>query len=92
MPEIWFPHLGIKINELKNVAFILERLNVYWYGVIIEQVYFYRNHEAQRTETHKDTYIDFTIIGIITCIIGARFYYVIFSWDHIRDNLWVFLH
>ena len=38
-------------------------------------------HEAKRTGQNPDTYLDFIIYAMIIAIIGARLYYVIFSWD-----------
>ncbi len=91
MPEIWFPNLGIKIKELNNVAFTVFGLNVYWYGVIIgigiiiSLVLAIK--EAKRTGQNPDNYMDFTMIAIVICVICARLYYVIFSWDYYSQHL-----
>ena len=37
--------------------------------------------EAKRTGQSPDMYVDFIIYALIFAIIGARLYYVIFSWD-----------
>ena len=37
--------------------------------------------EAKRTGQSPDLYVDFIIYALIFAIIGARLYYVIFSWD-----------
>lgn len=91
MPEIWFPNLGIKIKKLNDIAFSIFGIDVYWYGIIIGigvvLSLFLAVHEANRTGQDSEKYIDFSIIGVIICIIGARLYYVIFSWDSYKDNI-----
>ena len=91
MPEIWFPNLGIKIKELNNVAFTVFGLNVYWYGVIIGLGIIISLalavKEAKRTGQNPDNYMDFTMIAIVICVICARLYYVIFSWDYYSHHL-----
>ena len=91
MPEIWFPNLGIKIKELNNVAFTVFGLNVYWYGVIIGLGIIISLalavKEAKRTGQNPDNYMDFTMIAIVICVICARLYYVIFSWDYYSQHL-----
>ena len=49
-------------------------------------------YEAKRTEQNPDDYFDLAIIAIICSVIGARLYYVIFSWDLYKDNLWSILN
>ena len=92
MPEIWFPNLGIQIQKLSNVAFTIFGVRIYWYGVIIGSgvliALYLALREAKRTGQDPEKYIDFTIIGIIFCIIGARLYYVLFSWSDYKDDLW----
>lgn len=91
MPEIWFPNLGIEIKKLSNVAFSIFGIDVYWYGVIIGSgiilALLLAIHEAKRTNQKPDDYIDFTMIAIIVCVICARLYYVIFSWDYYSKHI-----
>lgn len=90
-PEIWFPHLGIEINKLNEIAFSIFGLDVYWYGVIIGSAViislFVAMKEAKRTGQSAEKYLDFTLIAFIFCIIGARLYYVIFDWENYSQNL-----
>ena len=91
MPEIWFPNLGIEIDKLSNVAFSIFGINVYWYGVIIGSgimlALLLTIYEAKRTNQKPDDYIDFTMIAIVVCVICARLYYVIFSWDYYSQHI-----
>ena len=91
MPEVWFPNLGIEIQKLDNVAFNIFGLEVYWYGLIIGigilSGLLLAVHEAKRTGQNPDDYMDFVLVAIVACVIGARLYYVAFSWDNYKDNL-----
>lgn len=86
MPEIWFPNLGIEIEHLDRVAFTVFGKNVYWYGIIIGFAVLIgvvlAMKEAKRTGQDPDMYVDFVIYALIFSVIGARLYYVIFSWDY----------
>ena len=44
-------------------------------------------HQAQRTGQKKEVYTDFAIYAIIFSLIGARLYYVVFSWENYKDDL-----
>ena len=85
MPEIWFPNLGIEIAHLDRVVFTVFGRNVYWYGIFIGLAVvlgvLMAMKEAKRTGQSPDMYVDFIIYALIFAIIGARLYYVIFSWD-----------
>lgn len=89
-PDIVFPHLGIEIAHLENSVTIFG-FRVAFYGIIIGlgmlagmAVAF---SDAKRRGQDPDMYLDFAIYAIIFSIIGARAYYVIFDWDHYKDNL-----
>lgn len=43
--------------------------------------------EAKRTHQNVEDYNDLAIYGVIFSIIGARAYYVIFSWDMYKDDI-----
>lgn len=42
--------------------------------------------EEKRTDLKKDTVLDFSLIVLPVGIIGARIYYVIFSWDAFKND------
>ncbi|MCD8036412.1 MAG: prolipoprotein diacylglyceryl transferase [Clostridiales bacterium] len=91
MPEIWFPNLGIEINELSRVAFSIFGIEVYWYGVFIGIGIVLGTYIAMRYMKkiggNPDDVLDFMLYGIIIIIVGARIYYVAFSWEQYKDNL-----
>lgn len=90
MPEIWFPHMGIEIEHLSRTAFTIFGREVYWYGIFIGLGVILGVllvlHEAKRTGQNPDTYLDFVIYAVIFAVIGARLYYVLFSWDFYSQN------
>lgn len=88
--EISFPNLGI---YLKNVGKSIDLfgIEIAYYGIIIGTAillgFWIAAREAKRTGQNPENYLDMGIIGVIAGIIGARLYYVIFSWDMYKDNL-----
>ena len=95
MPEIWFPHLGIQIEHLSRVIFQIFGYDVYWYGVIIASgvliALAFAIREAKRTGQNAENYVDIALFGVIFSVIGARLYYVLFSWElYIDEPLKIF--
>ncbi len=88
--EIWFYHLGIKINKLNKVAFSVFGFNIYWYGILIGLGVIVgliiARREGKRVGLNPDIFIDYLFYAIISSIIFARLYYVIFSWDSFKDR------
>ena len=88
--EISFPNLGI---YLKNVGKSIDLfgIDIAYYGIIIGTAillgFWIAAREAKRTGQNPENYLDMGIIGVIAGIVGARLYYVIFSWDMYKDNL-----
>ena len=88
--DVAFPHLGIYISELPK-KFSVFGIDIALYGVIIAFGMLFgllmACRQAKVTGQKKDIYTDYVIFGIIFSLIGARLYYVIFAWDHYKDNL-----
>ena len=88
--EISFPNLGI---YLKNVGKSIDLfgIEIAYYGIIIGTAillgFWIAAREAKRTGQNPENYLDMGIIGVIAGIVGARLYYVIFSWDMDKDYL-----
>lgn len=88
--EISFPNLGI---YLKNVGKSIDLfgIEIAYYGIIIGTAillgFWIAAREAKRPGQNPENYLDMGIIGVIAGIVGARLYYVIFSWDMYKDNL-----
>lgn len=88
--DIRFPHLGIVLDHVdKSIS--LFGFEVAFYGMIIGSAiligFWIAMSEAKRTGQDPENYLDMGIIGVILGIVGARLYYVLFSWDMYKDNL-----
>lgn len=87
---IHFPHLGIHLEHVGKSISVFG-IEIAYYGIIIGCGMFIglliALAEAKRTGQNQEDYLDFAIIAIIFSIIGARIYYVIFSWDVYKENL-----
>lgn len=91
MPEIWFPHLNIEIMHLDRVFISIGGFQIYWYGVLIAIAFllgiYISVYNAKRLGINEDIIYDFVPFGMIAAILGARLYYVIFSWSYYKNNL-----
>ncbi|MFW6287275.1 MAG: prolipoprotein diacylglyceryl transferase [bacterium] len=73
------------------VAFTIGSLDIRWYGIIISFALLLGTvlsiREAKRQGIDEDFMLDLYIRVIPAAIIGARLYYIIFSWEYYLDNL-----
>lgn len=85
-----FPNLGIHLENVGKTLTIAG-FDIAFYGMAIGvgilAGMWLATMEAKRTGQNPETYIDLITIGVVTGIIGARIYYVAFSWDMYKDNL-----
>lgn len=90
-PDIIFPNLKLELLNIDSVAFTLWGIEVYWYGIIICMGILagllIAIWVAKKTNQNPDTYSELLIYALVGAIIGARLYYVAFSWDQYKDNL-----
>ena len=88
--DIRFPHLGIEIENLGKSISIFG-FSIAYYGIIIAFAmicgYLMAAYQAKRTGQNTEMYLDLTLWDIVFAVIGARLYYVVFSWDYYKDNL-----
>ena len=88
--DISFPHLGIHLEHVGKTISIFG-FEIAYYGIIIGTAillgFVIATAEAKRTGQDPENYLDMGMIGVVFGIIGARLYYVIFSWDMYKDNL-----
>lgn len=79
--------------RISRRAIELFGLSIHWYGVLIVTGIALALYLAQRREAKyglpKDTALDLALWCIPAAILGARLYYVAFSWDHFSAGpLW----
>ncbi len=88
--DIAFPYLGISITTLPK-QITIGGFSIAFYGIIIAcgmiAGILLARWQAKRTGQDPNIYMDYAIWGIVFALIGARAYYVIFSWDSYKDNL-----
>lgn len=88
--SIRFPHLGIYLPNIGKTISVFG-VDIAYYGITIAIAMIVgisiALHEAKRTGQNQDTYLNLLMLTMLTSVLGARIYYVIFSWDNYKDNL-----
>lgn len=95
-PKKFFPLVGIEswcffVIGIDPVAVRLGTLEIRWYGILMAiavalgTVLAYQ--EAKKRGIHPDHIVNLIIIGTPLSLIGARIYYVIFSWEYYIRHL-----
>jgi len=87
--DIAFPNLGIYLSDVPK-SFSVFGFNIALYGVFIGigvlAGILMAAHMAKVTGQDPDVYWDFAIYAVIFSVIGARIYYVVFSWEIYKDR------
>lgn len=88
--DIAFPHLGIYLENVPK-SFSVFGFEIAFYGLIIGVGVILgvlmAVHIAKLEKMNPDIIWDFAIYAVIFSVIGARIYYVVFSWNLYKDNL-----
>ncbi len=88
--DISFPHLGIYLENVPK-SFSVFGFDIAFYGLIIGigllAGILMAEYDAKKTGQNPETYWDFAIYAVIVSVIGARLYYVAFSWDSYKNDL-----
>lgn len=86
--NVSFPGLGISLEIQRQ--FEIFGLNIYWYGVIIAVglilAIAYGTFNSKRLGINPDNLLNCVIVGVITGILGARAYYVLFNLDYYASH------
>ena len=82
---IRFPHLGIELAHVGR-SFSVFGFEIAYYGVVIALAMVagiaVASWVAKKTGQDPDRYWTFAFIAIVCSVLGARLYYVAFSWDY----------
>ena len=79
--NVTFPHLGLEFN-INPVAFSIGSFHVDWYGIIIAAGFLlaliYASFSCKKMNIDINRLFDVVIVGLITGVIFARLFYVVF--------------
>ncbi len=88
--DIGFPNLGINLEKVGQSISVFG-FEIAYYGMIIGigviAGVMMACFLAKKTQQDPETYIDLALYAVIISIIGARIYYVVFSWEQYKDDL-----
>lgn len=88
--QIYFPHLGIFLEHVGKSFFVFG-FEIAYYGCTmalgILVGYLLAAREAKRTGQNPEDYLDMLLYAVIFALVGARIYYVVFSWDNYKNDL-----
>jgi phosphatidylglycerol:prolipoprotein diacylglycerol transferase len=88
--DIRFPHLNLVLNHV-GTGITIFGFEIKFYGMLIAVAFMVglliAQREAKRTGQDPELYLDYLLSMIIPALVGARLYYVIFSWDYYKEHL-----
>lgn len=87
---ISFPHLGIELEHVGRAVSVFG-FEIAFYGLLIglgiAVGVLIAMLEARHTRQNPEDYLDLATVSVLTAIVGARLYYVIFSWKTYREDI-----
>ena len=87
---IEFPNLGIYLADVGKTITVFN-FDIAFYGITIAvgmiMGIMIASWQAKRIGVNPDHVIDVAMYGIVFGVIGARIYYVVFSWDMYKNDL-----
>lgn len=87
---IEFPNLGIYLADVGKSLTVFD-FDIAYYGITIGigmiMGILIASWQAKRIGMDPEIMVDLAMYGILFGIIGARIYYVVFSWDMYKDDL-----
>lgn len=88
--SIAFPNLNIELEHVGKSITVFG-FEIAYYGIVIAigmlVAMMFLSYETRRLQENTSLYFDFAMFVIVFGFIGARLYYVIFSWDSYKNDL-----
>ncbi len=88
--SIDFPNIGIYLPHVIKTIKVFS-LEIAMYGITMATAILCGllvvSHIARKTGQNPDDYTNIALLGIVLGLIGARTYYVVFSWDYYSHHL-----
>ena len=88
--NIHFPNLGIFMENVGKTVTVFG-FDIAYYGIVIGIGVLagiaMATFLAKKTGQDPDTYYDLALYAVILAVVGARIYYVVFSWDSYKNDL-----
>ncbi len=85
--NVSFPKLGLDF-DISREAFRIFNTPIYWYGILIALAFLvcvlWAMKDSKKFDYEPETVIDLMLFAAPAAIIGARLYYVIFSWENYK--------
>lgn len=87
---IGFPGLNLEF-DINRVAFSIFGKNIFWYAIFILTGFIlglcFVCYDAKKKGLNPDTFLDVAFWGLISAIVGARVYYVLFDPSTLDGNI-----
>jgi phosphatidylglycerol:prolipoprotein diacylglycerol transferase len=87
--DINFPNLGIYLKDIGSGIDVFG-FRITFYGIIIGfgmlLGWMISTWMARKTGQNPEFYLDFALVAILSSVIGARLYYVAFTWEEFKDD------
>ena len=87
---ISFPGLGLEFT-IWRVALSIGPISIYWYGIIVVTGIIlgtlYAMRRGRSFGLSSERVLDVVMYSVVAGIVGARIYYVAFTWDYYKDHL-----
>lgn len=87
---VYFPNLGIRFENVREAAELFG-IKITYYGILtgiaVAAAVLITCLEAKRSRQNIEDYLELGIAGTILGVLGARVFYVLFSWEQYKEDL-----
>lgn len=76
---------------INPIAFRVFGFDIRWYGILIaigiSLATYLTMKQTKNSNIDQDSVLDIILVSVVMGVVGARIYYVLFSWDLYKDNI-----